>query len=349
MSAPLCDVFLTLGAFMYEILILRNGSVGSFLRCLVLFTGVVSVCLQVSPKGYADDTFDVKVSEDDLQKMADGTLTLLAFTVLPDITTSSLSISNDTSDYPSLWQTTLGGGFTISDSFPLYLEGTVGYSRYDPTFVATGGDEQRDIALQWNSFAATGGIGWDFPITQSKELKLRPIFNFTLAYLSTDVALGRDFLEAKYDIDLEALDGGNRNAYGLGGAIMLDYEHYRKDYEIDVELRYTFIKLQSYGGTTSSLEGSSETNASGIWARWRAPIGITMLQRPLRYVLESSITSYFGPQRGALGFENLASVGVGLELDSSAYKIVITRTRLVARYVFGDNVSGYSLGLAISF
>jgi hypothetical protein len=74
-----------------------------------------------------------------------------------------------------------------------------------------------------------------------------------------------------------------------------------------------------------------------------------MLQRPLRYVLETSYSNFFGPQRGALGFNNLASVGAGIELDSSNYPIVITRIRLVARYIFGDNVTGYSMGLAVSF
>jgi hypothetical protein len=74
-----------------------------------------------------------------------------------------------------------------------------------------------------------------------------------------------------------------------------------------------------------------------------------VLQRPLRYVLETSVTSFFGPQRGALGFNSLASVGAGLELDSSAYKIIIARIRLVGRYIFGDNVSGFSVGLAAGF
>jgi hypothetical protein len=167
--------------------------------------------------------------------------------------------------------------------------------------------------------------------------------------MASDVELGQAYLNYEYDLDMDDFDGGEKYVHGLGGAIMLDYEHYREDYEIDVELRYTYIKLQSFGGTIDSLKGNSETNASSIWARWRAPFGITMLQRPLRYLLESSLTSYFGPQRGALGFNNLASVGVGLELDSSAYNVFIARTRLVARYVFGDNVSGYSLGLAVSF
>ncbi len=29
--------------------------------------------------------------------------------------------------------------------------------------------------------------------------------------------------------------------------------------------------------------------------------------------------------------------------------MIITRTRLVGRYVFGNNVSGFSVGLAVSF
>ena len=316
---------------------------------LILLVGAACACFIVPSGSLANDLWDIQISEQELKKIADSTLTLMAFTVLPDITTSSLSISSTSRDDPSIWQSTFGGGFTISEGFPLYLEGSIGYSRYDPDFIATKGQEQRRIPLKWNSFAATGGIGWDFPISPSKELKLRPIFMFTLGYVSTDVALGQAILNAEYDLDLNIIDGGTMNAYGLGGAIMLDYEHYRKEYEIDVELRYTLIRLQSFGGSTDFLEGSSETNSASLWARWRAPTGVTLLKRPLRYVLETSFTSFFGPQRGALGFDNLASVGAGLELDSSAYSVIITRTRLVGRYVFGDNVSGISLGLAISF
>ena len=66
-------------------------------------------------------------------------------------------------------------------------------------------------------------------------------------------------------------------------------------------------------------------------------------------MLEASNTQYLGSQRGVLGFNYLSSLGVGVELDSSAYNIFVTRTRLVARYMFGNNVSGTSIGLACSF
>ena len=69
----------------------------------------------------------------------------------------------------------------------------------------------------------------------------------------------------------------------------------------------------------------------------------------MRYVLEYAYTRYLGDQAGVLGFSSLNSVGVGLELDSSAHDLFVTRTRLMLRHMFGQNVSGFSLGLAVSF
>ena len=66
-------------------------------------------------------------------------------------------------------------------------------------------------------------------------------------------------------------------------------------------------------------------------------------------MLEAAHTIYIGDMRGALGFDALSSLGVGLELDSSDHDIVVTRTRLIFRYKFGDNVAGTSVGLAVSF
>ena len=116
-----------------------------------------------------------------LQKRVNGVLALMGYTLFPDVTTSSLSISNSASGNPSFRMTQLGGGFTVSKSFPLYLEGNAAFSRYDPTFIATNGTEQREIPAKWNTITGTVGVGWDFPI--ARELVLRPIANFTLGHM----------------------------------------------------------------------------------------------------------------------------------------------------------------------
>lgn len=66
-------------------------------------------------------------------------------------------------------------------------------------------------------------------------------------------------------------------------------------------------------------------------------------------MLEGAHTIYHGDQRGEPGFDSLSSLAIGLELDSSQYPVFITRTRLVASYMFANNTEGYGLGLAMSF
>ncbi|WP_088141313.1 hypothetical protein [Achromobacter xylosoxidans] len=291
----------------------------------------------------------LRLSQDDLQKRANGVLAIMSFSIVPDITTSSLNIgggSGSVTGASEFAMTQLGGGDTISKSVPIYLEGVLAASRYDPTFVATQGAESRSIPTKWNSFSATGGIGWDFKLTD--ELKLRPIFNFALGNVTSDLRAASWYVGQQTGRDISFLDKGSLNAYGLGGSLMLDYEHYRPGYEVDVELRYSDMRLQSFN-SSAAVEGHATAQSANLWARYRAPTGIVMLQRPLRYVLELTHSEFLGDQRGILGFDRLTSVGAGLELDSSAYDVIITRTRLVGRYVFGTNVSGFSVGLAVSF
>ena len=80
--------------------------------------------------------------------VGEGVLDLLAYSVVPDGTVSTLQINRhgegDNDIGVSLGQ--LGAGFTWSDSFPLYLEGFLGYARYDPRFVFSDGQQQRQSA-----------------------------------------------------------------------------------------------------------------------------------------------------------------------------------------------------------
>ncbi|WP_206617378.1 autotransporter domain-containing protein [Pseudomonas alkylphenolica] len=292
----------------------------------------------------ADDT--LRLRDVKLEERANGMLALMSYSMTPDLTSSSLSINDNSAGNPSLTMTQAGGGATMSKEMPLYLEGAVAYSRYDPRFVATNGEQTQTIPVKWNSISATGGIGWDFALTD--ELALRPIFNFAAGYLTSDINAARLFINRRFDRDIQFLDNGHMTAVGLGGALMLDLERVRPDYELDVELRYSYMNLRNVGGK-NDIDGQAIADSVNLYTRWRAPTGITALQRPLRYVVEVSHSEYLGDQRGVLGFDRLSTVGLGLELDSSAYDVFITRTRLVVRHVMGDHVSGVSVGLACSF
>jgi hypothetical protein len=121
------------------------------------------------------------VSDADLQKRANAILTLMGFSLTPDVTTGALSISDQSTGDPYFRQTSVSGGGRVGKTLPLYLEGTLAYSRYDPDFASAG---QAQFSVEWDSVMATGGVGWDFPV--AKELMLRPIFNLSLGRVESE-------------------------------------------------------------------------------------------------------------------------------------------------------------------
>lgn len=270
----------------------------------------------------------------------------MSYTVAPDVTTSSLSVQNAATSNPGLTMTQFGGGFTWSLSTPLYLEGNAAYSRYDPTFLASDGTDQRPVPVKWNAFSATGGVGWDFPLAE--HWVLRPILNFTFGYVTSDLSIAKWWLEDKTATDLQFLDHGKMNARGLGGSLMIDYEKFAPDADDDLELRYTNVKLRNSGAQADLITGSASAESASIWARRRVPTGWVAWDRPVRYVLEGAYTRFLGSQT-EVGVDRMASLGAGIEFDSSAYDIWATRWRGLLRYKFGPDISGWSLGLAVSF
>ena len=308
---------------------------------------LVALCLMIgsTKDAYAQSAL-YNAANNYLKKRADAFMTITGYSLTPDVTTGSLSIRNKDGDNSDLQMISLGGGDRISANFPLYLEGTIAVNRYNPTFSDGIGNSSINVPVHWNSVTGTGGIGWDFPITD--ELRFRPIANVMLGHLESDLSIASRVIENRKGVDMQFLNGGRMNSYGLGGSVMLDYENYKPNQEIDVELRYTNIPVQTFDSSTA-VQGSADSQSLALWARSRIPTPITLLDRPLRAVFELAHTEFLGDLRGALGFNSLSSVGTGIELDRSASDPIFSRVRVVFRYQFGQNVHGTSIGLAASF
>jgi Autotransporter beta-domain len=289
------------------------------------------------------------------RSVSEGVLDLLAYSVVPDGTLSTVQLDrggeDDNDIGVSLSQ--LGAGFTWSDSVPVYLEGYLGYARYDPRFVFSDGQDQRRISTRWDQFSVTIGVGYDFPL--AKNLYLRPILNAAIAQVTTDATLAASLVAFRNDNqDLAAIDRGKLNAYGLGGSLVLAYYDHLPAREIDIELRTTDLQLQTFGDTSEAVKGDTNALTVNLWGRLRWPTGLEAFQRPVRWLVEGQHSRFLGDPQAALGFEHLTKIGGGLELDLEALKIgafglYTERVRLVGRYVFGLNVTGFSVGLGITF
>lgn len=317
-----------------------QGKKAGFFWLLILFT-FLALGSPVRAQGL------LLPQNDDPAALANGALAILGFSVVPNETASTMNVDAGGGDV-RFNASQLGGAFTVSDGFPLYLEGFIGVARYDPRFVFFNGARTTVVAPKWTSVAGTVGVGWDFPITD--QIVFRPIANFSLGHIESDLSLAGRFLASETGVELEFLENGRLNAVGYGGAAMLDYELYREAYEVDVELRYTHIRLQSIAGTSEAAKGTADAITLGMWSRLRVPTGYEAFSGPIRAVGELAASSFLGDQKAIMKTPWLGQIGAGIEFDTSTVSWhPVYRTRLMLRYLIGDNLSGYSFGLAMSF
>lgn len=286
-----------------------------------------------------------------------GVLGLMGYNVVPDGSTNALQINRGstapTGSSRTLSLSQLGFGFTVSEAFPLFLEAYGGYARYDPRATFTGGEEGRRLPLRWNNITGTLGVGYD--IRLAENLYLRPIVNGSLGIATSDASILAALVQSRTDADLSVLTDKTVNVYGIGGSLTLAYYDYTPARNIDVELRYTQIQLQTFGSTIPAARGNSTARTLGLWTRYRWPTGLEAFGRPVRWVLDGSGSLYLGDQREALGFGWSVKIGGGIEFDVGRYEvgafgINLSRVRLIGRYFYGDNnITGASFGVGMSF
>jgi hypothetical protein len=292
-----------------------------------------------------------------VQSRRGGVLGIMGYNMVPDGSTNAVQIETSAARGggeadPTFTLGQLGFGFTVSEAVPIFLEWYMGYARYDPRAIFEG-EPPRQSPFRWNNITTTIGVGYDIRLTDT--LWLRPVFNAALGYAASDASLFASFLSWRTGVDLPGLEDAHVNVWARGGSLMLAYYDFRPERDIDIELRYTQLLLETFGDTTKAARGRSTAQTIGLWSRYRWPTGWEAFGRPVRWVLDSSISTYLGDQREAMGFDWSVKAGGGIEFDTGrwelgAFGVNLNRVRLVGRYFYGDNnVSGYSIGVGMTF
>jgi hypothetical protein len=337
----------------------RRDRVRLALLALIAVLPCAPAAAQTGAGGIQDALEDrLDALRDSLRSRPGGVLGLMGYNMIPDGSANAVQVNRATASGGEEGDQTLtlsqfGFGFTVSESFPLWLEIYMGYARYDPRAVFTAGDVHRASPLRWNNFATTVGVGYDIPLAEN--LWLRPIVNLAAGYAAGDASLFGSFINFRAERDIAALTDRHVNVLGAGGSLMLAYYDHQPEREIDVELRYTQLELQTVGDTPRGARGRSTPQTLGLWGRYRWPTGREVFGRPLRWVLDGNATYYMGDQRDAIGFSWAVKVGGGIEWDTGRWElgamgINLERVRLVARYLFADHgITGYSIGIGMSF
>lgn len=285
---------------------------------------------------------------DEIRRFANRALATFGLVAVPSDTASFLSINQTGGDENSFRSSQLGGGFTLPDGRPIYLEGYLGYQRYDPRFIIDLPIADIEVRAKWAGLAASGGIGYDFRI--DRNWVFRPIVNVALGRIASEVSVRPPFTATDLGPDSEFLQRGEIIAGGLGGALVVEYTDVQPNRELEFRLRQSFMKLKSIG-SSSYLNAEADVVTSSAWARLRQPLGdLSAFGSPVRSVLQASVTGFNGDQSEILGTSWLAKVGAGIELGNSGDALPVRgQLRLLLSYAFGENYKGYSVGLGFNF
>ena len=292
-----------------------------------------------------DDIFGAAI-----RAQAESALAVLGFATVPSETASALAL--DTGNNPGRTYDfiagQLGGGFRWGEDLPIYLEGYIGYNRFDPVLLVTEGARTSALPLKWTSVAATGGVGYEFDL--SPDLVLRPLVHVALGRVQSDISVGTQVIANELGIDTDAMQNGGLTAGGLGASLALVYNRrWENDYEADISLRYTDIRLQPIAGDRD-LVAEAEASTAALWSRLRIPTPWRAFDRPIRTVAEFSASYLPGDQGEIIKEDWLAQLGAGGEIDlKNTWVPWVTTTRLMFRYTWGEQLKGYSLGIAASF
>lgn len=280
---------------------------------------------------------------------AAGSMAILGLVGIPDDSVGSIFLqSGQTGSAYDFRSAQLGGGFRISENFPLYLEGYAGYARYDPVLFFSNNGQTSELPLKWTSVALTGGVGWEFDL--GEYWFLRPMAHISLGRTQSDSSVIAQVIANQLGLDAEYLESGGLWAGGYGGSATLGFRRrWDNDHELETRLRYTYLEYQPIGDDEDLLVTSNAANAV-LWTRYRFPTGWRLFDRPVRGVTDFSYSYLLGDQAKVLQTDWLARIGVGGEIDlSETWVPWVTTTRLMVRYYGSDTVNGFSVGLGISF
>ena len=277
-------------------------------------------------------------------------LVFVNFTALPDISSGNLVVDAIIGEPDAeMSSTRLAGGTTVDlDSFPLYLEGNLGIAKLGAEFLV---DDpvvgSAGLNTDWTIYAASGGIGVDFAFAE--HWIVRPILVAGLSRVSNSTDFfgpGGNDVQADLDGDLTnwTADVG---LFGL--AAMAEYENRTDRYELTARFRLTHAEVVTIDTPSSEFDARIGTDTVNLFARLGQPTPYRLFDRPLRWLLQGSGSVFLGDQRDALGFLWFSSFGVGLEADLAGKNDFVSRARFTVSGVIGDRVSGYAIGLGISF
>jgi hypothetical protein len=242
--------------------------------------------------------------------------------------------------YQSRW-------IALSDDADLYWRVAGGYLQLKQDLPIVAGDPSLgDIASKWSAYSASGGL----------LARIRLGSGFTLEP-ALDVGVARLDNGASYNgiaFGLQPLLDGilfnwHTNAWLATPSLALAWTTGNAEGRATVRGHVARSWISTFDATDPIQEFTEAANSYSVRAEYAKANAWQAFDRPLGWIAYASYAGFFGANRNALGFTSVTELGGGLETPLAPDGQRPERLRLSAGYLFGPDVTGWSVGLSLQY
>lgn len=231
----------------------------------------------------------------------------------------------------------------------LYGELTIGYLYGHQRFLSELEDQGTTVInADYRTFTGLAGVGLDLPLHDT--LVLRPILLAGYSYIKNDA----DFSGAHAELMKEATRGilfdFDVHSVLLGGAAELGYDRrFAEGLRLTGNLRYNHFVDIGVAASDSALKETGDFGVLTGGAELSGPTPVTLFGRELRWIGFTNGTGFVGQQSAALGFQYFFEIGGGVQLVDREVVRGLEGVSLRSSAIVGENVTGWTIGLALEF
>lgn len=230
-----------------------------------------------------------------------------------------------------------------------YGELTLGYGHADnKVAIDLVPGQQTKVNADYDTYSALAGMGATVPF--GSHVSLRPIFLAGYSRIVGDANFNGPFAD-----ELEAASSGlltdlTINTLLLGGALEARLAwHLNESIEFGANARYNHFYARNFDASESVLETADDFGVLTVHTEVDGPIPLTIFGRETRWIGFVGYTYLPGDQKDALDFDYFFEVGAGAAILDSGVIEGLSGLSLHASLIVGEDVHGWSAGLALEF
>jgi hypothetical protein len=232
----------------------------------------------------------------------------------------------------------------------VYLEGVLGYASLaqatDDLYAGQVPGFETSVYANWRSIGAHLGVGLACDV--AKGFTLTPIVFGGIARIESRADYGGPGAE----FTSELLDGIalNWDAWSWGAGLGLRGDWIRPlgpRHTLELVGRYDLGWFGMFDTDDPAQEFDSRAQIATLRADAVGPVGVRLFKGDLHWRAILGYRHFF--EMDLFGTDNLLQVGGGLELDIDEIAPVGSRLSVTGALFFGENVTGWSVGVGFSF